>query len=431
MKKTVIILALVFLIVFQAAGNGTKESQNGAGDKPVVMRWTNWGQSFDALKPAFDAMEAGFLEKHPEAEIEQIGYPYNQFKDQLLVMATAGNAPDISMIKAEWVSAFVEADVLQPLNDILDQSVIDDFYPGLLAGATYDGKIMSVPWAPSPIAVYYNKTLLKKAGYDNPPKTWKEMMEQAEAISKLGTDESKIYGIGFAGKKLPGAGYFFLINMWQNGGEFINDHGEIAINSPGNLAALAEIKKAVENGVCPAGLELNDLRDLFAHEQIGFHFDLEAAGGIFQGLNPKGADYADEYGIIVVPGQNGPQGKTIAIEHHLVMFNDSDNKELAGDLLDFLTGPEGISIYNANNGFKLPARNSVSELAYYDDPDSAFLNIFIDALGTAEGLPAQNVMFLTACEDIAEAIQRVSLNDEEPAAVLSELDAQIKALYKQ
>jgi multiple sugar transport system substrate-binding protein len=430
MRKPITILLLVFLMVVPVFAQGAKE-QKQEDNGVIELTWTNWGQAFDALKPAFDAMGNGFTAKNSNVKINQIGIPYNQFKDQLLVMSTAGNAPDISMIKAEWVSSFVEAGVLQPLDEVLSKETLNDFYPGLLAGGTYDGKVMSIPWAPSPICIYYNKTLLKKAGFDNPPSTWSELMDQAYAVSKIGTEESKIYGIGFAGKKIPGAGYFFLINMMAHNGKLIDEKGNIVIDSPENLIALQELKNATDNGVSPAGLELNDLRDLFGHERIAFHFDLEAAGGIFQGLNPKGKAFTDDYGIIVVPGPTGSKGKSIAIEHHLVMFKDSKNKEISAKLLDYLTGPEGIAVYNANNGYKLPARKTVAKIPFYETEESKFMEVFIQALDTAQGLPCQSVAFLEACEEIADAIQRVSLNNEEPADVLKKLDAKVKKLYQE
>lgn len=45
---------------------------------------------------------------------------------------------------------------------------------------TSDGKMMSLPFNSSTPVLYYNKTLFKKAGIEQPPKTWKEM----EAVSQ-------------------------------------------------------------------------------------------------------------------------------------------------------------------------------------------------------------------------------------------------------
>ncbi|KLU17578.1 glycerol-3-phosphate ABC transporter substrate-binding protein, partial [Proteus mirabilis] len=45
---------------------------------------------------------------------------------------------------------------------------------------TSDGKMMSLPFNSSTPVLYYNKVLFKKAGIEQPPKTWKEM----EAVSQ-------------------------------------------------------------------------------------------------------------------------------------------------------------------------------------------------------------------------------------------------------
>ncbi|MDF2613104.1 MAG: sugar transporter substrate-binding protein [Clostridia bacterium] len=402
-------------------------------EEPIKLTFVNWGSAEDSTKPAFDAMCNKFTELNPNITIEQVAYPYNSIKDQLLIMSSGGNAPDLAQVKTEWVVSLNNAKVLAPLDDLLPKEAIDDYFPGLLAGTKYDGKMVSAPWAPSPIMLYYNKTLMQKAGYTEPPKTWAELMEQAEKIAALGKDENgnKVYGLGLSSKKLPGAGYFFLLNMWQNGGELVDDTGKVVVDSPGNIAALTEAQKLIKSGISPEGLEIKELRNLFAQGQVGFHFDMEAGISVFEKGSPKGKEFQKEYGITFIPGADSEKGNTFAVEHHLVAFNDSKNKEAVGKFIDFLTGPEGMKVYNENNGNKLPARNSVKALEFYTQEQNAMLKPFVEALDFARALPTSNEGFLVACEDIAEAVQRVSMNNEDPGAVVKELDKKVKDKYKQ
>ena len=443
-KWASLLLATAMLVtMFSGCGSNSQTSTDSAGtsttatsqssktesSEPINLTFVNWGSAEDATKPAFDAMCAKFSELNPNVKIEQVAYPYNSIKDQLLIMSSGGNAPDIAQVKGEWVASLYNAGSLQPLDDLLPKETIDDYYPGLLEGTKYDGKIVSVPWAPSPALLYYNKTLMAKAGYNEPPKTWAELIEQATKISSLSDGENKTYGLGVSSKKLTGTGYFFLINMWQNGGDFVDKDGNVVINSEGNINAFTEIKGLIKNKVVPEGLEIKELRNLFAQGQLGFIFDVEVGFGIFDKGSPKGADFAKEYAATFVPGVDSAQGKTFAVEHQLVVFNDSKNKEMSAKLLDFLTGTEGISIYNENNGGKLPARKSVASLDFYNKPENQKLKPFSDSLSFATSLPTHTDAFASACEDIAEAIQRVSLNNEDPANVVKELDQKVKEKY--
>jgi multiple sugar transport system substrate-binding protein len=293
---------------------------------------------------------------------------------------------------------------------------------------------MAVSWAPSPVAVYYNKLLLAQAGYDAPPTTWDEMLQMARDVAKLGKDEAgnQIYGLGISSKKLAGAGYFALPFLEAYGGKFVDADGNIVLNSPENLAAFQEMKALFDEGVSPEGLEIRDLRNLFATGTMGFHWDIEAGFGIFAGLSAKGADFADDYGVIVMPGPAAGQGgPTILLEHNLVIYNASPHKAEAALLLDYLTGSEGIALYNANGGNKLPIRTDSAQIDFFKQPENAKLQTFIDQLANAAPLPAKSSAFLGAMEEIANAIQRISVNDEDPAVVVPELEAAVKALYGQ
>lgn len=51
---------------------------------------------------------------------------------------------------------------------------------------TSDGKMMSLPFNSSTPVLYYNKTLFKKAGVEQPPKTWKEMEVVSQKLLNSG-----------------------------------------------------------------------------------------------------------------------------------------------------------------------------------------------------------------------------------------------------
>lgn len=401
---------------------------------PVELTWANWAGSEDATKQAVAEMIKGFEAKYPNVKVKSVPYPFNQMKDQLLISAAGGNAPDIAQVHVTWVAALNNAKMLQPLDGLVDKAVLDDFYPNLLKGLNYDGKQIGLPWAPSPILLYYNKNLLKRAGFDNPPKTWAEMMEQARKIAQLGNDDkgNKIYGVGISSKKLAGAGYFFLNHLWNNGGEFTNDKGQIVLNQPNTVKGFNEAQGLFKDNVTPSGLEIKDLRNLFAQGVMGFHFDGEFGVGIFAGQSPKKEKFAEDYSITTIPGvEAASKGQTFYIEHELVLFNTTKYKNEARLFAEYLTSSEGIAIYNKFNGNKLPVRKSVASLDFYNKPENAYMKVFIEALGSARPLPATNEQFLAAMEELSVGVQRAGIEKQDPAKVVEELDKKIKTLYKQ
>ncbi len=429
MKKTIcIILTLVLLVssVSVLFAQGGKES-SAKGDATTTIQFMNWGSAEEATKDAFAAMIADFEAKNPTIKVENVGLPFNQMFEQLLILNAGGNPPDVAQLHGSWVSALQSADTLTVLDDRFSPEFWADFYPAVKDSLRYGGKLYASPWSPSPVVLYYNKTLLAKAGYTEGPKTMSELFEMATAISNLGADEkgNTIYGLGVQSKKMGNAGFYFLPYLWDQGGDLVDAQGNVTIDSPAMVKALSEIQVLFDKKVTPAGLEIKDLRNLFAQGNLGFHFDGDFGYATFLPLSPKKEAFAEEIGICKVPGDN----TGFFIEHNLGIFEKSKKKEAAAKFVEYLSGPEAMDIYNQYGGNKTPARYSVAELPYYKDPKNAHMQQFIVALEDCRALPQKNAGFSAAMEEIAEAIQRVGINHENPSSVVPDMAKKITRIY--
>ena len=341
-------------------------------------------------------------------------------------MTSGGTAPDVAQIHGSMVSTLVSSGALTPLDDLISEETKNDFFENVTEPLYYDGKLMATPWVPSPNVLYYNKTLLEQAGYTEPPKTWEEMKQMAIDISALGTTESgsKIYGFGLASKKLAGAGYCYLPWIWAHGGDLVDENDEVTLDTPEVIAALTETKELLQDEISPVGLEVNDLRNLFAQGQLGFLFDGDYGFLNFVSSSPKGEAFREEFDAAVPP-----EHMSVYYEHNLGIFEGSNQKEAAAEFVEWMSGPEAMHIYNTKSNTKTPARKSVKELEEYStDKD---IQVFLDTLEVSRGFPQKNPNFIKAMEDMAESLQRVSINNEDPATVAKELDEKVTALYTQ
>jgi len=430
MKRVVWLFVVIVVsssLLFSAA-----QSEGAKKEKPVTIEFANWLISEDNTRPAMQAMIDAFEAKYPWISVEITGYAYNSVQDQLLIRSAGGTPPDVAQIAPLWVASLADMGALKPVNEILSPAVMEDFFESSTGGTYIDGKQMSAPWTINPVLVFYNKELLKKAGFNTAPKTWEEMHMMAEKIAALGTDEggNRIYGRSVASKLLPGAGYFFFVDMWQNGGEFTDANGRVVFNQPGTVKAFSEAQRLFRSGVIAPGLEIKDNRNLFALGRMGFHLDISSMIKTFSIMSPKGEAFKDDYDVMMVPGGAGAPGVTFSTDHHLVAFKDSKHPNEAALLIDFLTGAEGMDVYTSNGVDVLPGRASALEAPYYKKLDS-MNSKFADALPMARALPVQSAAFNAACEEVAYAIQRVCINWEDPAKVVAEIDATIKGLYNQ
>ena len=320
--------------------------------------------------------------------------------------------------------------VLNSMNDILDKDVLEDFYAGASEGFTYDGKVMAATMIRNPFCMYYNKTLLEQAGYkeaDLDGLTWEKFNQICKDIAALKTNDAGnvVYGRSLSTALLSGTGYYFYNDLFANGAAYADKDGNITFNSKGTVDAMTQVQDLVKSGAVAAGLEIKENRTLFGNGQIGFHFDIASQKGTFLATSAKGDAFEKEIGVAPVPG-NVP---TYATDHALVSFKSTKHPEECALLIDFLTGPEGMAIYTEKLD-AICARTSTSEIDYYKNLNPT-MKVFAEAASTAEGLNAKNSEFDNAMLLIAEALQRVTINMEDPAKVVSETDAKMNEAYGQ
>ena len=181
-------------------------------DEVVTIQFMNWGMAEDTTIPAFQAMIDAFNASHPSIHVESIAEAYNSYLDQTLILNASNEMPDCLQVHNSMVSAMVSAGALTDLNGYISDETRADFYSNLMDALTYEGKQFALPWAPSPVVLYCNMSLLEKAGYDHVPATMQELREMAAAVAALGSDSNgnTIDGLGVQTKASDQTGLSFL-----------------------------------------------------------------------------------------------------------------------------------------------------------------------------------------------------------------------------
>lgn len=413
------------------ASSSSADAASDSGEKePVTIEFASWYAAEETTSDTMYAMIDAFEKKYDWITVNVTEYAYNNLSEQLLVRGAGGTAPDVSQVNAGWVASLVEMGALNSMNDLLTEEELNDFYASANEGFTYGDQVMAATMIRNPFCMYYNKTLLEKAGYqesDLENLSWEKFNEMCKDIAALGAtdDGNVVYGRSLSTALLSGTGYYFYNDLFANGAAYADKDGNITFGSDGTIAAFTQVQDLVKANAVASGLEIKENRTLFGNGQIGFHFDIASQKGTFLATSAKGDAYAEEIGVVPVPG-NVP---TFATDHALVCFKQTEHPEECALLIDFLTGPEGMEIYTKDLD-AICARTSTSEIDYYKNlsPD---MKVFLEAASTAEGLNAKNAQYDNAMLLIAEALQRVTINMEDPSAVVKEIDTKMKELYGQ
>ncbi|KHC90743.1 extracellular solute-binding protein family 1 [Thermotoga sp. Mc24] len=163
MRKFVVILLVVLLAVL-------------ALSKTKIVFWTM------SLKPTFTDFIQGIIDRYeelnPDVEIVWEDVPWDVLQQKLLAAFSSGNPPDVVNLNAQWTIEFAQKKVLFPLNDLLPEEVINQYFDNMIKGLTWKGGIYGIPWYTAVDVIFYNKEIFEKAGLDPkyPPRTWDEIL---------------------------------------------------------------------------------------------------------------------------------------------------------------------------------------------------------------------------------------------------------------
>ncbi len=422
MKKFLCMLLVLTMLAPMAA----------LADTPVITvnnwSWVDSGWAA-CLTEVFDTFKAQHGDE-VTIDLDTYSTAYADVMTTLLMQAPSGTTPDIAMVKAAWVPQLLELDALADISTAMSPEVLADYTAGLGA-YTVNGAIVAVPYFGQGYAMFYNKDLFEQAGITELPKTFDEVLADAEKISALGSDANgnKIYGLGLVNsQKELAEGYNVFPWLWARGGDFEKD-GEIVLNSEANLKAYQEIADLYARGISPKGQSFKEMRNLFATGNLGMFWDLQSQTASFVQGSALGEDFISHIGAFPIPGMNEGDAVGYNDDVCLVMLKSCKDPKAAGIVLEYMTGATTIGLMNKHGKGKMSSRASVMD-EVFKDVDNPITAAYVEAAKTNRGLPCMNTAFSQADEAITRSVTRLS-QGEDPAAVLEDVTEEIKELYSE
>ena len=343
-------LALV-LAACQPGGAGP-----GAGDAREIdedaitgeVRFSGF-RSSDAEEELLQQVLDAFAAQYPNIEVNYEPIPEG-YVEQMTAQFSAGEPPDLFYMQAEFANAWVEDGLIEPLDPYFEGNAEFDtepFFDPLLAAFQFDGQTYGLPKDASPLALFTNPDILGAAGVEVPT-NWDELRSAAEALTS-----DDVAGI-CVGSELPRVGAF----IYQAGGAIYNeDKTELTIAEPASVEGI------------DLYLELHDAGSLQSPAEIGASWCGEAFGQGQAAMTMEGNwlvpalenDFPETpYEISELP--QGAQQGNLAFTVSYSIGADSENKDAAWVLLQYLTGPEGMAEWTSL-GLALPSRSDVEPAA--------------------------------------------------------------------
>jgi multiple sugar transport system substrate-binding protein len=345
--------ALVALVVLAAAVAGSslgsgKHEQAASGT--VVL--SGWGANPDELK-LLKAVIRGFEKTFPKIHVDYQPIT-GDYVPAMLAKFAARKPPDVFYVDSNVFLDWVTQGLLEPLDSYAKKNKFSSnaFYPSLLNGFKYKGKIYGYPKDWSPLAMEVNTGLAAKAGV-NPAKikTWAQLTAAAKKLRP-------VMGSGAKPICLNPSWDRALAFVYQNGGSFLNaSKTKSTINSSAAKGAMDFYVGLIRQGLAdiPAKLGVGWCGEALGKEKAAIVFE---GNWMFPFMSSTFPDVKFSTQQMLMNKRHGNLAFTVSYS----MAKDSGNKEAAWQLIRYLTGRVGMKTWTSK-GLALPSRKDVPPVA--------------------------------------------------------------------
>ena len=381
------------------------------GDKTEVnVIAAEYGQNTKAWWADF---VESFNAEHPDINLNVEVVSWNDIYTVVNTRIQGNNAPDILNID---VFADYQADgLLLPAQDYVSEETYAKMYPSFLEQSEVDGTVWAVPDLASARAMYYNKDILDAAGVEVPT-TWEELTAACEAI-KAYDDTIYPWGIDMTTDEGQAA---FAYYTWNNGGGFVDENGDWALNSDANVEAIEYAIVLVNDGYTnsdPANDTRYDLQDMFGAGQVAM---LIAPNSLPTYIADGGHEV--NYGVASIPTNSGESVSAGVMDRFMCFDNGYSDEELAAitEFFDYFYEDERYSDWVLMEGF-LPATMAGGEAVAAADESMA---AWVDIVGSSKFYPTAKAEWADVKQGVIDVEQRALLG-ENVKDLLDELQADI------
>ena len=159
-----------------------------------------------------------FMADYPNIKITQVHQQNDNYKQQLVVAMSSGQAPNIYV---HWgggpMAEYYNSGYANDITDMYAKYDHPDFIDAAVAQSTYDGKMLAIPFGGlSGCDIFYNKTIFKDLGLEV-PQTIDELEEVCDTLKANGITP---FSLANASKWTGSMYYMYLVARHSGNAEF-------------------------------------------------------------------------------------------------------------------------------------------------------------------------------------------------------------------
>ncbi len=289
---------------------------------------------------------------------------YDSLSQKLVASCISGSNPAMSQMYESWTTRFMSRKLIAPVEDLAagdapaERTDLQDIIGAFREDNTWtvDGKpkLMTLPFNKSIYILYMNEDRMREAGWDHPPRDWKEWRELAGKMTKRNPDGS-IAMFGFATRPLLES---FTTNLFLAGPRYLDDKERLDFADPEGLKALKFLVDMTMGDQRVGYVESDYLNAAFGSGKIGMYVGSTASFP----YNDSAVAGRFTWRAYPLPVPEGGPGRVLCQGTNVGIFanHPPEVQRAAWAFLKFMTNTENTTRWAIETGY-LPIRYSSLE----------------------------------------------------------------------
>jgi multiple sugar transport system substrate-binding protein len=347
-------------VLLGAAGCGGGEQSGGATELYFTGPPDTTGTTDKLIKEFNDKNKGKY-----KVIFQQGNADTGQRLDKLRTQFQAGGENiDVILGDVIWTAELAASGWISDLSDRFPESQQQQFLPGSVEAITFNGKPYGMPWFTDTGLLYYRKDLLKKSGFNGPPKTWDELKQMTRKVRR---DSDIKFGFLFQGAKSEAGVCDGCEFIWGHGGNVLDpsDPTKVLVDSPQAIEGLETERSMITDGIAPKAVTVYEETETEGEFLRGDAVFLRNWPYVYSliGTSSYPKLKTDQVGVSELPSADGKPGNGTVGDQPLYISTSSNYPDAAWKFIEFLSATDQQR-FRAVEGSYLPTRS-----ALYDDPE--------------------------------------------------------------
>lgn len=407
---------------------GCSSSSSDSGSKDVTIHFIE-----SDAPAAFKGLVTGFEAANPTIKVKIDNVPFDQLDKVLQArLSTRDSSIDVYYADPSSIPSYVAKGWLADLSDLSGQAKQADL-ASTVDASTYRGKLYAMPMWTSAQFLYYNKTLLAKAGITPPTEdpahrwTWEQIVSAAKKTQANGAQ----YGLLFDQTDL----YYQLQALPESagGGSGVTGSDMLTpdVTNSGWVKAMQWYRQLFQDKVAPRGVTTDQMNVLFAAGKSAFFVGGPWDVGAFQTSKSK-----VDYGIAPHPYFTGGKVAMPTDSWSLGVSRYSKNQAASRKFVEYMALTKAGNLHTIDKILIPPANKQafavyVKRLDASHPPATAGLGELMQEELTKAAVHRPHTRGYVQMEDILKTTFSDIRNGQNPVKALAAAQSQLKSAFEQ